>query len=430
MVYFGQGIMSKKDDKKGAISKDKDGRHQNKTRGMKMDQTRISTEEIWICKLCNRDIKDEADKALECEVCSEHFCILCVNINEKQYDALSSMPALHWYCGECDPKITRCVNVEKIIADRFMELEDKLEQRFLNLEKEVNDKVNFGDIDMVLSKLSGVEEMMDKREQVIYKNTGKVVEQLEQKMEQMFTTRSGQEGNNGGLKVEIDEINKKLDDKIDNLAIQLGNMSSLEHRVIESNKREMENCLKHLNEKYALTDQGLQNCQGEGAVSTPTHTAEHNLPNLIRQELAERNDIESRKMSLIITGMREPEVTENTEDLEITQKDEECFKNMIHRELSINITEIKVVRIGRKTGDKPRMMKITLKSPKERKDILAKAKMLREATNEATRNVYIRPDLTIKQRDEAKNLRSQLKELREGNPGKRYVIKFNQIKEI
>lgn len=355
----------------------------------------MAAKQIDSCGTCRSEVK-ESHQALLCNLCEMWHHIECENVNVDTYDFLvkNEEKSLHWYCIKCNAVAGKIVSSVTTITRKYKELEAKVnaleedtEEKFSEVREELMNKPDIGDIDQALV---GIE------------TTNKTVENLQ----------------------------KYMNDKIDNLTLQLGNMSSLEHKVIESNKREMENCLKHLNEKSALTDQRLQNYQGAGAVSTLTHTAENNLPNLIRKELAERDDIELRKMNLIITGMREPEVTENNGDLEIMQKDEDCFKSMIHQELSINITEIKVVRLGRKTRDKPRMMKIALTNPKERKDLLTKAKMLREATNEAARNVYIRPDLTIKQRDEAKNLRSQLKELRERNPSKRYVIKFNQIKEI
>lgn len=62
---------------------------------------------------------------------------------------------------------------------------------------------------MVLHKLSGVEEMMDKREQVIHKNITKVVKQLEHKVEQCLLPGLVKKEIMQDL-VEIDEINKKL----------------------------------------------------------------------------------------------------------------------------------------------------------------------------------------------------------------------------
>ena len=150
----------------------------------------------------------------------------------------------------------------------------------------------------------------------------------------------------------LEKLQRDMDGKFDSLTIQLDNMNSLERKVIETNKRQMENCLKHLHEKAADTEQRLQNYQTEGEVNPPTQSVESNLPNLIRQELNERDDSESRKMNLIVTGMREPEVIENAGNLVVSEKDEENFKSMIHPELNISIKELKLVRHYRKEDER------------------------------------------------------------------------------
>ena len=55
--------------------------------------------------------------------------------------------------------------------------------------------------------------------------------------------------------------------------------------------------------------------------------------------------------------------------------------------------------------------------------------MLREPKNPAHKDIYIRPDLTVKQREESKNLRMRLKETRDQNPDKTYMIKNYKIIE-
>ena len=89
---------------------------------------------------------------------------------------------------------------------------------------------------------------------------------------------------------------------------------------------------------------------------------------------------------------------------------------------------------GRKrAGDqeKPRLVKIKLRTQDNRKKILSKAKLLRESPDDYTqKQIYIRPDQTRKQQQDSKNLRDALRQMRLENPEKEYKIYRNQITEV
>ena len=69
-----------------------------------------------------------------------------------------------------------------------------------------------------------------------------------------------------------------------------------------------------------------------------------------------------------------------------------------------------------------------MKDARNRKEILRKAPMLRNANEEETReHVYIRPDQTLKQQLESKNLRDQLRRMKQEEPEKNYKIKRGKI---
>jgi hypothetical protein len=73
----------------------------------------------------------------------------------------------------------------------------------------------------------------------------------------------------------------------------------------------------------------------------------------------------------------------------------------------------KMIRIGRQVNpQKPRPLKLMLKRAESRKEILIRAKYLRDT--EAYSKVFITPDLTRKQQDFDKELRNQLKRIKDG----------------
>lgn len=111
-------------------------------------------------------------------------------------------------------------------------------------------------------------------------------------------------------------------------------------------------------------------CIGEvGAVGGSTN----NVVSVVRQEMAERRDIDSRRLNLIVTGLKE-EDRDTLSELETVTRDADKFKKMILKEFNIRISDIAVERVGMKSETRPRMLKISFTKSKERKDILIKAK--------------------------------------------------------
>ncbi len=64
--------------------------------------------------------------------------------------------------------------------------------------------------------------------------------------------------------------------------------------------------------------------------------------------------------------------------------------------------------MAEKNDEKPRLLKIRLRSPKVKRKILNKAKELKESEIEHIKKIFITPDLTPAERDENKKLRNEL----------------------
>ena len=84
---------------------------------------------------------------------------------------------------------------------------------------------------------------------------------------------------------------------------------------------------------------------------------------------------------------------------------------IFNKVLSISSNVTNAIWLGQK-GAKPRLLKITLDSERSKALILKNCTKLRGAdTPEYLKSVYITPDLTPKERDTNKALRSKLNEL-------------------
>ena len=74
------------------------------------------------------------------------------------------------------------------------------------------------------------------------------------------------------------------------------------------------------------------------------------------------------------------------------------------------------------------MLLAEMKNVKDKKLVLQQATNLRK--DDDYKAVYVRPDMTPAQRKESKNLSTQIKALRDKNPGKKYKIYRAKIIEL
>jgi len=159
------------------------------------------------------------------------------------------------------------------------------------------------------------------------------------------------------------------------------------------------------------------------------------LEDIVRGELDEREEIQSRKMNLIITKVRERTVSPEEDK-------QHCSK--IFEYLGVEAEIEQVTRLGQEdkvtktnnNGDNKsiefiRPIKVTFTHQKHRKLLLARATQMRaNETPKEYSHVYIRPDLTAKQLTESKNLQDVLAKTRMKEPEKRWKIFRGRIIEV
>ena len=79
------------------------------------------------------------------------------------------------------------------------------------------------------------------------------------------------------------------------------------------------------------------------------------------------------------------------------------------KELGVEELEVaKTSRIGQVKESRDRLLKVEVTNVSSKKQILSKAKLLRQATEKIHRMVYITPDLSYQERIQQKTLRSEL----------------------
>lgn len=124
----------------------------------------------------------------------------------------------------------------------------------------------------------------------------------------------------------------------------------------------------------------------------------------VKEDMEESLEIERRKYNLVIHGIPE----------ESLEKDKEELAEILGSGLSIDPDRHveMMMRLGRVSEGKLRPLRIKLKTMEGRKEILTRAKNLRNI--DRYKRLFITPDLTKKQQEMDKALRMKLKEIREG----------------
>ncbi len=114
-----------------------------KTKELKKDTSAVVklTDNAKECHLCSKIFTKKGDKVMECDYCSEHFCIACISMAPALYNHLAGRPDVKWFCSTCNEKVHRTIMVEKEIDQRCKEYFQILDDRVKALETKTKSMV-------------------------------------------------------------------------------------------------------------------------------------------------------------------------------------------------------------------------------------------------------------------------------------------------
>jgi hypothetical protein len=148
------------------------------------------------------------------------------------------------------------------------------------------------------------------------------------------------------------------------------------------------------------------------------------LRNLVDMESPEEKE---RKRSVVIIGLPEPEIDGSVQRAKIDVQNVEAMLNT----LDIQAVPSQVYRMGKPTGDKkrPRLMKVVLPTSKIQHLTLGALKFKRQDLRnlQGFEKAIIRPSLSPEELVKDRELRAQLKKMREENPSVKVFIKKGEI---
>ena len=139
--------------------------------------------------------------------------------------------------------------------------------------------------------------------------------------------------------------------------------------------------------------------------------------------LYEIEERQKRRKHLIVAGL--PECSNGTLE-ERAAKDEETLRELSRGIGLENFDVEEVRRIGRISSSKPRLLRVKCYDNESKIAMLRKARSLRHLPQYS--KVYINPDLTLFQREQNKQLRTELRRRRE--MGEKVTIRRGQIVDL
>lgn len=307
-----------------------------------------------LCRKCSEYVANE-HKALECEICKEWEHIECSGVPEVVYDAVND--------GKCKGMKWECDACENSDAGKHTDITNALE------------------------KLADTNKILGEENKKLRAENRDLLCRVER------------------VESNINDVNVSFMDKIDR------HMTDIKKGIVEDLKDMMKNEL--------VSKSDITNLKEE-------------MKDTAREEVREELEKERKKDNIIVFNLPESE-GDSTEEQQSTDtaKCLEILSEHIKVENveiadafrlgNVNVNEMQ--RPGRHTANgnvrpKPRPILIKVSSTKKKWEILKKAKILKQSTNEVYKNVKLTPDLTQKQREKDRQLQEELQEkIRSGERG-------------
>lgn len=112
-----------------------------KGRKPSLQSTTQSEQEAWKCQQCNNVFRKKTDKVLECDYCSNHYCIGCLNMPASLYNHLSNRPDIKWFCNDCNATVEKNLKVDREIEEKCRLFMQQFEDRVVKLEEKTENMV-------------------------------------------------------------------------------------------------------------------------------------------------------------------------------------------------------------------------------------------------------------------------------------------------
>ena len=413
------------------------------------------------CPTCERNFEKEEDSVF-CSCCTQRFHGECQDLDEKAIACFKYLgKAAHFYCKNCSAGASKLYKVTVACKERLDAVERKvkvIEEDKEAVKKDVSAlKSQQGNNTTKIKTLDNVHKTLRLDVDDLKSSIKSLKDKEKTQNEEKEKMKSTQDSNTlklttvatrlntisddivGRIKTIIDErVDEKLKEKgeettqpytIDDEKLQEELTKKIQEKVdkIDDDKVKQDldtKLLEKVNniniENPYLPAPDMDMDVAIGTTSKPQ--VSRVFTSAVNNVITERDLIERRKLQVVITQLEE-----NTNTGDDLKDAKEIFTIMQCNNISI----VECLRVGKRKAERPRPLRITLETMQDKRNLLSKATTLRNVPDTSKyANVYVKPNLTILQQEQAKNLYVQLKEVRLKNPLKTYKISKGKIIEV
>lgn len=309
---------------------------------------------------CGGPVEDD-DLAVGCDLCEGWFHIGCQSISVEAYETLKSYPMLAWICPECKQALEQ-KNKTKRCPTCLRPEREKWGTEMRDHMVRVESALK-EQADLVSKQTKLVEVSLQRQQELASKQS---------KLEESFTQVARQQGSySDAVKGTCEELMAKVSSKIDTMP-----KPATPKPVLPSSAQEISGIFNDFMDK------------------------------------------DRRKLNLVVHNLPESDGANQME------ADAGKFVSIVKEELKLIVKTTKAFRVGKPSGEKPRLLIVTLENMETKLEVLKMASQLRRSTEWS--NIYITKDLTWKEREVQRKLRAELARRRE-NGEDDIVIKGLQI---
>ena len=348
----------------------------------KLDVVKMCNDEVFIPKLwkgvtgptksCETSGCDRIDVDLiKCNMCGILCCEDCVGVKvAKLRPVMNQCKTLYITCSQCYAQLNNKSNINAydILKDKVEALNEELG----TCEKE-NEKLAH-QVHTLNEHQSSLQQLLDERETALHDTEAKVVSMEQNQNAPVPNTVAGFTGN-------IEElINKRFD--------------NFDKRMDEIMEKKIAGVLQ-IPVTAGPSNSGESRKSFSAAVggSPATVTQISDLKTSRNAELVEKQEQERRMNNIIIHGISEETTGEN----ENSQDSDRTFIKSFLEAIEVNIEPKQIIRIGNKTADKKRPVKVILKNSDDKEQVMAGLTKLKNATPDL-RGISVRDDYTQEER--------------------------------
>ena len=347
------------------------------------------------CGKCDTEFNDNC---VLCECCKYWYHAACVDLTAGEIAAFTLLgPKAHWYCERCDAGA-------KELYMQHVEFKTRLDK----IEKTVSD---------VKAEHSAMNSDISKLQEDATKDREDIEVCLKDNKAFKIITASNTESIKY-TKDSIDELKTDINNAKTQQAVnteKLNNLNTIvRNEVSEIIKTQVEECIKEINLDRQFPLLPTRNDSNEPAPPAVQEKITQ-FRKFVNEQCAERDEILKRKQQLMIFNLKEAATPE-------------ADKQQTHELLNLlNIDEENTIenmtRMGKSREGKHKPIRITLGNLSTKRKILASAPKLREVPEgDRFAKVYIKPNLTVNQWKESKNLMENLRVRRLAEPNKTMKI--------